>query len=116
LSLHLFQLQLDKLQYSIESTAELLDVSKYTVKRDVKLGRIKSTRYFRRVLIPREEILRIASEGMRSETRIPVEKDAEPEQRANIGKRADSAVRRVAPPVRAANGEHPRTDEEEPTR
>jgi excisionase family DNA binding protein len=42
----------------------MLSVSVHTVARDVRLGRINALRYGRRVLIPREEILRIASEGM----------------------------------------------------
>jgi excisionase family DNA binding protein len=56
-----------RLLYSREETAEILSLSVHTINRDVRLGRIQSRRYGRRVLIPREEILRIAAQGMRSE-------------------------------------------------
>jgi excisionase family DNA binding protein len=55
---------LDRLQYPIEEGAALLGVSKHTLIRDIRLGRVKTSRYGKRVLIPREEILRIAAEGM----------------------------------------------------
>jgi excisionase family DNA binding protein len=57
-------MKLDKLLYSKEETAEIIGLSKHTIARDVHLGRIAVRRYGRRVLIPREEILRIATEGM----------------------------------------------------
>ena len=53
-----------RVQYPIEETAVLLGVSKHTIIRDVRLGKIKSSRYGKRVLIPRSEIERIAAEGM----------------------------------------------------
>jgi excisionase family DNA binding protein len=55
----------EKLLYSREQAAEILYLSVHTVTRDVRLGRIRARKYGRRVLIPREEILRIAAEGMR---------------------------------------------------
>lgn len=58
-------MKLEKLLYSKEETAEIIGLSKHTVSRDVLLGRIAAKRYGRRVLIPRDEILRIASEGLR---------------------------------------------------
>ena len=60
-------MKLDKLLYSKEEAAEIVGLSKHTITRDVKLGRIQARHYGRRVLIPREEILRIAAEGMRLE-------------------------------------------------
>jgi excisionase family DNA binding protein len=54
----------NRLQYPIDEGAALLGVSKYTLIRDIRLGRIKIMRYGKRVLIPREELLRIAAEGM----------------------------------------------------
>jgi excisionase family DNA binding protein len=55
---------LNRLQYPIEEGAALLGVSKHTLIRDIRLGRVKVSRYGKRVLIPREELLRIASEDM----------------------------------------------------
>ncbi len=60
-------LNLDKLLYGKREAASLLNLSEHTVARDVRLGRINVRHYGRRVLIPREEILRIANEGMRPE-------------------------------------------------
>lgn len=60
-------MKLDKLLYSKEEAAEIIGLSKHTITRDVKLGRIQARHYGRRVLIPREEILRIAAEGMKTE-------------------------------------------------
>jgi excisionase family DNA binding protein len=57
---------LERLQYPIEEGAALLGVSKHTLIRDIRLGRVKTSRYGKRVLIPRDEILRIAAEGMRT--------------------------------------------------
>lgn len=53
-----------KLLYSREEAAEILSLSVHTVARDVRMGRIHARKYGRRVLIPREEVLRIAAEGM----------------------------------------------------
>lgn len=53
-----------RLLYSREETAEILSLSVHTVARDVRMGRIKARKYGRRVLIPREEVLRIAADGM----------------------------------------------------
>ena len=61
-------MRLDKLLYSKDETAELIGLSKHTITRDVRLGRISARHYGRRVLIPRDEILRIAAEGMPVET------------------------------------------------
>ena len=60
-------MKLDKLLYSKEEVAEIIGLSKHTISRDVRLGRIQARHYGRRVLIPREEILRIATEGMKLE-------------------------------------------------
>jgi len=57
-------MQLEKLNYSKVEAAFLTGVSVHTITRDVNLGRIRSIRYGRRVLIPAEEVRRIAGEGM----------------------------------------------------
>ena len=58
---------LEKLSYSKQEAAFLLGLSVHTVSRDVNLGRIDARHYGRRVLIPREELLRIAADGMEPE-------------------------------------------------
>ncbi|HEV3330549.1 MAG TPA: hypothetical protein VG096_06190 [Bryobacteraceae bacterium] len=62
-------MHLEKLNYSKQETAFLLGLSIHTITRDVKLKRITARCYGRRVLIPREEILRIAAHGMQREAR-----------------------------------------------
>jgi excisionase family DNA binding protein len=62
---------LQRLQYPIEECAALLGVSKHTLIRDIRLGRVKTSRYGKRVLIPRDEILRIAAEGMQPTKESP---------------------------------------------
>jgi excisionase family DNA binding protein len=57
-------MDLEKLGYTLRQAADTLGVSLSTVTRDVSLDRIKVTRYGRRVLIPRAEILRIARDGL----------------------------------------------------
>ena len=56
-----------RLQYPIEEGAALLGISKHTLVRDIRRGLVKTTRYGTRVLIPHEEIMRIAAEGMETE-------------------------------------------------
>jgi excisionase family DNA binding protein len=58
-----------RLQYPIEEGAELLGISKHTLIRDIRRGAIRTCRYGKRVLIPRDEILRIAADGMASEAK-----------------------------------------------
>jgi excisionase family DNA binding protein len=58
---------LEKLLYSKFEAAEICGISPHTVTRDIRLGRIAAKRYGRRVLIPRDELLRIAAEGMKPE-------------------------------------------------
>ena len=53
-----------RLQYPIEEAAVLWGISKDTVIRDIRRGKIKTNRYGRRVLIPRAEVMRIAAEGI----------------------------------------------------
>ncbi len=53
-------MRLDKLNYSKKEGADILGISVHTVTRDIRLGRINARRYGKRVLIPRDEILRIA--------------------------------------------------------
>lgn len=52
-----------RLQYPIEEGATLLGISKHTLIRDIRLGRIMTTRYGKRRLIPRDELLRLARDG-----------------------------------------------------
>ena len=51
---------------SIEKAAELLSLSKHTVRKYEREGRIRATRIGTRVLIPMAELNRIAAEGLRS--------------------------------------------------
>jgi len=53
-----------RLQYPIEEGAALLGISKHTLIRDIRRGMVKTSRYGERVLIPRDELLRLAAEGM----------------------------------------------------
>lgn len=57
-------MKLEKLLYSKDEASEIIGLSKHTIARDIRLGRIEARRYGRRVLIPREELLRIAAHGM----------------------------------------------------
>jgi len=54
---------MEKLLYSKKEAEELTGISQHTFTRDILAGRIKHVQYGRRVLIPREELLRIAKEG-----------------------------------------------------
>jgi excisionase family DNA binding protein len=63
--------ELNQLWYSIDSAAvHLGGVSKAVIQRDVRRGLIRSVRYGRRILIPRDEILRIARDGMQPVTQV----------------------------------------------
>lgn len=62
---HTESMDLYKLLYSRAEAAEMLSLSVHTVVRDIRLGRIRVKRYGRRVLVPREELLRIAEFGMK---------------------------------------------------
>lgn len=53
-----------RLQYPIEEAAALLGISRHTLMRDIRLGRVKTSRYGKRLLIPHAELLRIAAQGM----------------------------------------------------
>lgn len=56
---------LDKLLYDKKEAGRILGgVSEHTINRDIHRGLIQVRKYGRRVLIPRDEILRIAQEGM----------------------------------------------------
>jgi excisionase family DNA binding protein len=55
----------ERLFYSQEEFADLFGLSVHTVIRDVRLKKIDSRKYGRRVLIPRSEVMRIANEGMK---------------------------------------------------
>jgi excisionase family DNA binding protein len=57
----------NKLLFSKDEAADILGVSRHTIIRDCRLGHIATLHYGRRVLIPRSEILRIASQGMLAE-------------------------------------------------
>jgi len=56
-------MRLEKLLYSKTEAAEIVGLSK----RDIGLGRIEVRHYGRQVLIPQDEHLRIAAQGMRPE-------------------------------------------------
>ena len=56
--------RLQRLQYSIEESADLLSLSRHTLARDIRRGIIRAQRYGRRILIPREELERIARDGL----------------------------------------------------
>jgi excisionase family DNA binding protein len=49
---------------SIEQAAKQLGISVSTLRRDVRLQRIRAVRYGRRVLIPASELDRISQEGL----------------------------------------------------
>lgn len=59
---------MEKMNYSKEEAALVIGLSKHTISRDIRLGKIQVRHYGRRVLIPREEVIRLA------------QGDAEPEQ------------------------------------
>lgn len=64
---------LDKINYSQQEAATLVGISVFTMIRDVKLGRVRAVRYGRRILIPREEVVRLATQGMSAITAPQVE-------------------------------------------
>jgi hypothetical protein len=55
----------ERLFFSQEEFASLFGLSIHTVIRDVRLKKIDSRKYGRRVLIPRSEVVRIANEGLK---------------------------------------------------
>ena len=59
-------MELQPITVSIDKAAELLGLSKHTVRKYEREDRIKSVRVGSRVLIPFTEIERIAKEGLRS--------------------------------------------------
>jgi len=52
--------------FSIAETAEKLAISAWTIRAHLKRGAIKPVRVGRRVLIPRKELERLATEGLPS--------------------------------------------------
>ena len=64
-------MQLSKLLYSKEEVADLIGISRHTISRDILRGVIASRRYGRRRLVPAEEVLRIAAEGMQPGPKSP---------------------------------------------
>jgi excisionase family DNA binding protein len=58
-----------RLQYPIDEGAALLGISKHTLIRDIRRGLVKTTRYGKKVLIPRDELFRLAGEGISTEAR-----------------------------------------------
>ena len=60
----LTSMELQKLNFSPEETGAIVGVSKFTILRDVRNGRINATKYGRRVLIGRDEVERLAKQGM----------------------------------------------------
>jgi excisionase family DNA binding protein len=57
-------LDMEKLLFSKEEVAEIIGLSKFTVARDIRAGKILSLRYGRRRLVPKAEIERIAASGL----------------------------------------------------
>lgn len=55
---------LDQLNYSTKDTAKILAVSRQSVIRHIRLKHIRVVRFGARILVPREEILRVATEGV----------------------------------------------------
>jgi excisionase family DNA binding protein len=55
----------ERLFFSQEEVASLFGLSVHTVIRDVRLKKIESRRYGRRILIPKTEVLRIYAEGLK---------------------------------------------------
>ena len=53
-----------RFQYPIDESAQILGISKHTMIRDIRLGRIRTVRYGKRILIPHDELVRLSSEGM----------------------------------------------------
>jgi excisionase family DNA binding protein len=74
-------MELEKLGYTPQQAADTLGISLSTVRRDVRLDRIKVTRYGRRILISRAEILRIARDGLF----IGSEPDKQNKEREEVG-------------------------------
>jgi predicted site-specific integrase-resolvase len=60
---------MERLAVSFEEAAKLLPLSIYTLRLYERRGMIKSCRVGRRVMIPMAEIKRIATEGVRSQSR-----------------------------------------------
>jgi excisionase family DNA binding protein len=58
-----------RLLYPIEEGAALLGISKHTLIRDIRRGLVKTTRYGKRVLIPKVELFRLAAEGVQPEAK-----------------------------------------------
>jgi excisionase family DNA binding protein len=55
----------ERLFYSQEELASIFGVSVHTIIRDVRLKKIASRKWGRRILVPRSEVLRIYSEGLK---------------------------------------------------
>jgi excisionase family DNA binding protein len=56
--------ELKKLNYSKDEAADIIGISEHTITRDIRMGRIQAVRYGRRILIPADEVRRIAQQGM----------------------------------------------------
>jgi excisionase family DNA binding protein len=56
-----------RVAYRVKRACEQLDISPSTFWKFVRLGKIRVVRVGGRVLVPHEELLRIASEGVSSE-------------------------------------------------
>jgi len=58
---------------SVEEAAELLRISRWTVRSYIKAGKLRPVRLGRRVLLAEDELERLVAEGQE-----PIEADAEP--------------------------------------
>lgn len=54
----------DRLAYPLADAAELLGVSVFTLRRDVRAGKIRTIRYGTKILIPHDVLQLLAQEGM----------------------------------------------------
>lgn len=58
---------------SVEEAAELLRISKWTVRGYIKAGKLKPVRLGRRVLLTDEELERLVAEGLKSQAEVTQE-------------------------------------------
>jgi excisionase family DNA binding protein len=56
---------MDQLAVSVSEAGAVVGLSKHTIRAYVRSGRVRAVRFGRRVLIPVEEVQRIAREGIR---------------------------------------------------
>lgn len=62
-------LPIERLSYSVQEAGFALDISAHTLKRAISFGLIRATNIGTRLLIPADEVKRLAAEGL---PKIPV--------------------------------------------